>query len=87
MDGAPTEVKDKPQFVEIFTNPDDAIKDIPSKSTLLVGGFGLCGIPENLIGALAKTNINELTVVSNNAGVDGFGLGILLKSKQVRLFT
>jgi 3-oxoacid CoA-transferase subunit A len=43
----------------------------------------LCGIPENLINALAKTNINELTVVSNNAGVDNFGLGILLKSKQV----
>jgi acyl CoA:acetate/3-ketoacid CoA transferase alpha subunit len=48
-----------------------------------VGGFGLCGIPENLIKALSKTQINELTVVSNNAGVDDFGLGVLLKNKQV----
>ena len=83
MDGSPNEVKCNPQFVQIFENAADAIKDIPSKSTLLVGGFGLCGIPENLINALAKAPINELTVVSNNAGVDNFGLGILLKNKQV----
>ena len=58
--------------------------DIPSKATLLVGGFGLCGIPENLIAALSKKPVDELTVVSNNAGVDDFGLGILLKNKQVK---
>ncbi len=49
-----------------------------------MGGFGLCGIPENLINALSKAPINELTIVSNNAGVDNFGLGILLKNKQVK---
>lgn len=76
---------DKLQFVEIFETAEEAISDIPSKSTLLVGGFGLCGIPENLIGALSKSSINELTVVSNNAGVDNFGLGILLKNKQVNI--
>ena len=83
MDGTPTETISKPQFVEIFENAEDAVKDIQSKSTLLVGGFGLCGIPENLIGALSKTGVNELTVVSNNAGVDNFGLGIMLRTKQV----
>jgi len=50
---------------------------------LLVGGFGLCGIPENLINALSEQEIKDLVVVSNNAGVDNFGLGILLKTKQV----
>lgn len=52
--------------------------------TLLVGGFGLCGIPENLIAALRETGVKDLTVVSNNAGVDGFGLGILLESRQIK---
>jgi acyl CoA:acetate/3-ketoacid CoA transferase alpha subunit len=56
---------------------------VPSKATILVGGFGLCGIPENLIAALSKKPVDELTLVSNNAGVDNFGLGILLKNKQV----
>lgn len=85
LDGSPIEVADKPRFVEIFSTAEEAIKDIPSKSTLLVGGFGLCGIPENLIKALAaNTSINELTVVSNNAGVDNFGLGVLLKTKQIK---
>lgn len=85
LDGSPIEVKDKPQFVEIFNTPDEAVKDIPAKSTLLVGGFGLCGIPENLINSLAKRpDVNQLTVVSNNAGVDNFGLGILLKTKQIK---
>lgn len=60
------------------------MKDIPSGCKLLVGGFGLCGIPENLIGALADLRINNLTVVSNNAGVDNFGLGLLLANKQVK---
>lgn len=52
--------------------------------TLLVGGFGLCGIPENLILALRETGVEDLTVVSNNAGVDGFGLGLLLETRQIR---
>src|SRR5690606_15622459 len=52
--------------------------------TLMFGGFGLCGIPENTIAALVKSNINGLTCISNNAGVDDFGLGLLLKSKQIK---
>lgn len=85
LDGSPVQVENKPRFVEICASADQAVRDIPAKSTLLVGGFGLCGIPENLITALSKTGVNELTVVSNNAGVDNFGLGILLKTKQVSL--
>lgn len=63
---------------------DEAVADIKSGSKLLVGGFGLCGIPENLIAALLKTHVTDLTVVSNNAGVDTFGLGLLLQQKQIR---
>ena len=58
--------------------------DIKDGSTLLVGGFGLCGIPENLIDALVSGGAKNLTAVSNNAGVDDFGLGLLLKSKQIK---
>lgn len=53
---------------KIFANADDAVKDIPDGAKLLVGGFGLCGIPENLIGAMLKQGAKDLTVVSNNAG-------------------
>ena len=60
------------------------MKDIPSGSTLLVGGFGLCGIPENLINALVKQGARDLTAVSNNAGVDDFGLGLLLQTGQIK---
>lgn len=73
--------------VKILDSPDEAIKDIPDGSKLLVGGFGLCGIPENLIGALLRKGTKDLTVVSNNAGVDDFGLGLLLKQKQVCIFS
>ena len=83
MDGSPNVIQDKPQFVEIYNSAEEAVKDIKSNSTLLVGGFGLCGIPENLITALSKTSTKDLTVVSNNAGIDNFGLGILLRNKQV----
>lgn len=83
MDGSPNVVQDKPQFVEIYNSAEEAVKDIKSNSTLLVGGFGLCGIPENLIAALAKTGTKDLTVVSNNAGIDNKGLGVLLRNKQV----
>jgi acyl CoA:acetate/3-ketoacid CoA transferase alpha subunit len=84
LDGSPNECENRPQFVEIFNSAEEAVKDIKPNSTLLVGGFGLCGIPENLINAISKTGVNGLTVVSNNAGVDNFGLGVLLKNKQVK---
>ena len=57
---------------------------VPDGATILMGGFGLCGIPENLIKALHARGTRELTVISNNAGVDDFGIGVLLKSRQVR---
>ncbi|GMR36630.1 hypothetical protein PMAYCL1PPCAC_06825, partial [Pristionchus mayeri] len=69
---------------KIYESAEEAVKDIPDKSKLLVGGFGLCGIPEKLIAALASTGQKELTCVSNNAGVDNFGLGILLKTRQIK---
>jgi 3-oxoacid CoA-transferase subunit A len=62
----------------------DAVRDIPSGATIMAGGFGLCGIPENLITALRDTGVTDLTFVSNNAGVDDFGLGLLLQTRQVR---
>ncbi|KAJ8262860.1 hypothetical protein COCON_G00153170 [Conger conger] len=67
-----------------YTEPSEAVKDIPNGATLLVGGFGLCGIPENLIQSLLKTGVKNLTAVSNNAGVDNFGLGLLLQSQQIK---
>jgi len=69
---------------KVVANADEAIKDIPSGATLMLGGFGLCGIPENCIAALVRKNINNLTCISNNAGVDDFGIGLLLKKKQVK---
>ena len=62
----------------------EAVRDIPSGATLVVGGFGLCGIPENLIGALAERDVTSLTCVSNNCGVDDWGLGILLRKGKIR---
>jgi 3-oxoacid CoA-transferase subunit A len=61
----------------------DAVRDIPDGATLLAGGFGLCGIPENCLRALLELGTKRLTVVSNNCGVDDFGLGILLRNKQI----
>ena len=69
---------------KIFSNPDDAIKDIPDSATIMLGGFGLCGIPENCINALIRKKIKNLTCISNNAGVDDFGLGLLLQTKQIK---
>lgn len=69
---------------KIVASAEDAVRDIPSGATLAVGGFGLCGIPENLIAALLKTGVKDLTCFSNNAGVDDFGLGLLLANKQIR---
>jgi 3-oxoacid CoA-transferase subunit A len=68
---------------KVFKSAREACADIDSGITLLAGGFGLCGIPENSIKALADLGVNGLTVVSNNCGVDDFGLGILLKNKQI----
>jgi 3-oxoacid CoA-transferase subunit A len=65
-------------------NADEAIQDIPSGATLMLGGFGLNGIPENCIAALVRKGINNLTCISNNAGVDDFGLGLLLQTKQIK---
>jgi 3-oxoacid CoA-transferase subunit A len=62
----------------------DAIKGIESSMTIMFGGFGLCGIPENTIAALVNTTISDLTCISNNAGVDDFGLGLLLQKKQIK---
>ncbi|KZZ86155.1 CoA transferase subunit A [Bacillus sp. SJS] len=61
-----------------------AVEDIRDGAVLMVGGFGLCGIPENLILALAETGVKDLTVISNNCGVDDWGLGLLLKNKQIK---
>ena len=65
-------------------NAADGCKDIFSGATIMLGGFGLCGIPENCIQALVEMKINGLTCISNNAGVDDFGLGYLLKNKQIK---
>ncbi|XP_064882875.1 succinyl-CoA:3-ketoacid coenzyme A transferase 1, mitochondrial-like isoform X2 [Oncorhynchus nerka] len=81
MCGFSTSSQRKSQF---YTDPTEAVKDIPSGATILVGGFGLCGIPENLINSLLKTGVKSLTAVSNNAGVDNFGLGLLLQTKQIK---
>ena len=65
-------------------NIEEAISGVESNMTFMFGGFGLSGIPENAIAALSKTTINNLTCISNNAGVDGFGLGLLLERKQIK---
>src|SRR5215469_3667727 len=69
---------------KVVAGADEAIKDIPSGTTIMLGGFGLCGIPENCITALVKKGINNLTCISNNAGVDDFGIGLMLQKKQVK---
>ena len=69
---------------KVYPDALSSIKDIQNGAVLLVGGFGLCGIPENLISALQKTGVKNLTCISNNAGVDDFGLGLLLKTRQIK---
>lgn len=69
---------------KVVQNADEAVKDIRDGMTLMVGGFGLCGIPENCINALVKKKVKGLTCISNNAGVDDFGLGLLLQQKQIK---
>lgn len=69
---------------KVFKNADDALHDVNDSATIMLGGFGLCGIPENCINALVQKGIKDLTCISNNAGVDDFGLGLLLKTKQIK---
>jgi 3-oxoacid CoA-transferase subunit A len=69
---------------KVYKNAEEAIEGIKDGMTLMLGGFGLCGIPENCIAALLKKGVKELTCISNNAGVDDFGLGLLLKTRQIK---
>ena len=68
---------------KVVANADDAIRDIPDGATIMVGGFGLCGIPENLIDALVRRGVRGLTTISNNVGIDDFGLGKCLAAGQI----
>ena len=69
---------------KVVTNAEAAVKDVTDNTTLMFGGFGLCGIAENSIAALLKKGVSGLTCISNNAGVDDFGLGLLLQKKQIK---
>ncbi len=69
---------------KVVLNADEAVKDIQDGMTIMLGGFGLCGIPENSIGALVRKGVKNLTCISNNAGVDDFGIGLMLQQKQVK---
>jgi len=69
---------------KVVANAREAVSDVLDGATLVVGGFGLCGIPENLIQALVEKGVRDLTVVSNNCGVDDWGLGLLLRTRQIR---
>src|SRR5690242_7640972 len=69
---------------KVYSSAADALYDIQDGATLMLGGFGLCGIPENTIAALVQKGVKDLTCISNNAGVDDFGLGLLLQTKQIK---
>src|SRR6266849_4994365 len=69
---------------KVLRTAAEAVAIIPNGATIMMGGFGLCGIPENLIAALRDRGTRDLTIISNNAGVDDFGAGLLLQTKQVR---
>lgn len=69
---------------KVVSNSDEAIRGITNGMTLMLGGFGLCGIPENCIAALVRAKVSGLTCISNNAGVDDFGLGLLLRNRQIK---
>jgi 3-oxoacid CoA-transferase subunit A len=69
---------------KVVSSAEEAIRDVFDGATIMVGGFGLCGIPENLIRALVKKGVKNLTTISNNVGVDGFGMGLLLSNGQIR---
>ncbi|MGA2354699.1 MAG: CoA transferase subunit A [Terriglobales bacterium] len=69
---------------KVVANADEAIQDVFDGASIMVGGFGLCGNPENLIRALSRKGVKNLTTISNNAGIDGFGIGLLLANGQIR---
>ena len=69
---------------KVYNNADEALHDVTDGKVIMLGGFGLCGIPENCIAALVKKEVYGLTCISNNAGVDDFGIGLLLKKKQLK---
>lgn len=69
---------------KVVSGADEAVRDIENGATLMLGGFGLCGIPENCIDALVRKGVSGLTCISNNAGVDDFGIGLMLKTRQVK---
>jgi len=69
---------------KVVSGAEEAIRDIPDGATIMLGGFGLCGIPENCINALVTRKTTNLTCISNNAGVDDFGIGLMLKQRQVK---
>jgi 3-oxoacid CoA-transferase subunit A len=69
---------------KVVASADEAVRDVGDGSVIMLGGFGLCGIPENLIRALARKGSKDLTTISNNAGVDGYGVGLLLSAGQIR---
>ena len=69
---------------KVLRSAAEAVSGIPDGATIMIGGFGLCGIPENLVAALRERGTRNLTIISNNAGVDDFGIGVLLKTHQVR---
>lgn len=69
---------------KVVANAEEAIQGVKDNMTLMLGGFGLCGIPENCITALVKAGVKGLTCISNNAGVDDFGIGLMLKQRQVK---
>ena len=68
---------------KVYTSADDAVADIPEGATVMIGGFGLCGIPENLIAALVRRGVKGLHTISNNMGVDGFGMGLMLEAGMI----
>ena len=69
---------------KVFATPEEAVSDVADGCSVMIGGFGLCGIPENLIAALVKKGARHLTTISNNVGVQGFGVGLLLRHGQIR---
>src|ERR1700739_3182667 len=69
---------------KVVKDADEAVRDIRDGMTLMLGGFGLCGLPENCIAALVRKGVKNLTCISNNAGVDDFGIGLMLRKKQVK---